>query len=523
MWADGPPIADPFQRCAAGDAPGTLAALVDAYRGGKIDVRAARLYQDLRLEAGERAALVEETRAAFPEPRSIFGQYLLARIVPRKELDAAIQRLLPSLAEPGYGLLDQAWAAIGSDNVPHATALLPRVKKLVGDFEETVLFEARLLDTTGDRVGAERVLAAWCASHADAVDARKAWIEELLSLRRVGDAAAAAEQGLGRVRAPAFLAARASVALAALDTKAAKALLDEAKDGGRPAVRAEVKALRAATALAARDVKVAQAEAEAGVAISPVSVPALRALARALEVAGKHAEALERLDAALDLRPGFAPLLADRGLVLHALGQDREAKRALAEARKKDPGHLDALLYQGVLAEDDGDWVGAEKAYRALLKIDSEHVEAHRMLGGVLFSMGKVEPAGAEAAWIEERFPLDANAWFLTGRVELKSDRFDEALAAFDKSVACDSKYALGHMGRGWVLEEQARPDDAKKAYGAAIAADPELAIPHRYLAELLEELGDQPEAAKHYKAYLDLGGADPDEDVKHAVERLSK
>ena len=121
------------------------------------------------------------------------------------------------------------------------------------------------------------------------------------------------------------------------------------------------------------------------------------------------------------------------------------------------------------------------------------------------------------------RYPKDAHAWFLSGRVELKGDRFDEALAAFDKAVECEPKYALGHVGRGWVLEEQAKPEDARKAYEAAIAADPTMPLPHRYLGELLEEKGDNPDAARHYKAYLDLGGADPDEDVRHAVDRLSK
>ena len=92
-----------------------------------------------------------------------------------------------------------------------------------------------------------------------------------------------------------------------------------------------------------------------------------------------------------------------------------------------------------------------------------------------------------------------------------------------EQRVEGPGELALGHVGRGWVLEEQAKPEDARKAYEAAIAADPTMPLPHRYLGELLEEKGDNPDAARHYKAYLDLGGADPDEDVRHAVDRLSK
>lgn len=525
-WADGGPAdADPCRRVALGDAAGVAAALADGYRKGSLDVRAARLYQDLRVEAGQAAALLDETKAAFPEPRSAAGQYLLARLAPRKELDAALQRLLPLVAPADVVLviLDQTLASVRVDNLPHALALLPKAKKLGAELEETALVEAQVLEAGGDRAAAERLLASWCATHPDSIDARRAWCDMLLALGRIGDAAAVIEQGLGRARAPIFLAGRAAVAIEMLEFEAAKKHLDEAKDAGRPAVRAEVNALRAAVRLAAKDADGAEAAARAAVEASPSSVPALRAMARVLEVQGKFAEALARLDVALEARPGSARVLTDRAIVFHALGQERDAKKALAEARKRDASYLESLVFQGIMAEDDGDWVGAEKAYRAVLKADPDRLEAHRMLGGVLFSMGKLEASGAEAQWIRDRFPKDAHAWFMTGRVEFKSDRFDEALAAFDKAIECEPKYALGHVGRGWVLEEQDRRDDARKAYEAAIAADPKLPLPHRYLGELLEEKGDNPDAAREYKAYLDLGGADPDEDLRHAVERLSK
>ena len=145
------------------------------------------------------------------------------------------------------------------------------------------------------------------------------------------------------------------------------------------------------------------------------------------------------------------------------------------------------------------------------------------MLSGVLFSTGRLEPADAEAAWIRERLPRDAPAWAMSGRVAFKEDRYDDALAAFDKAIEADAAYAIAHMGRGWVLEAQDKQDEAKKAYLAGVAADPKFALVHRYLAELLDETSDPKGALSHFRAYLDLGGEDPDEDVKHAIERLSK
>jgi tetratricopeptide (TPR) repeat protein len=123
-----------------------------------------------------------------------------------------------------------------------------------------------------------------------------------------------------------------------------------------------------------------------------------------------------------------------------------------------------------------------------------------------------------------DRDPKDPVAWFVRGRVLLRQDKFTESLAAFQKAVEADPGYALGHTGRGWVFEQQEKWEDAKKAYEAAVAADPRLALPHRYLGELLDEQFDDPVGAlDHLKKYLELGGSDPDEDVWHAVQRLSK
>jgi tetratricopeptide (TPR) repeat protein len=273
----------------------------------------------------------------------------------------------------------------------------------------------------------------------------------------------------------------------------------------------------------AREYEAADAEAEAALKASPSFPEALRAKARVLELTGRSAEALQRLDAAIALRPTWARLYFERAMVLKTMNDAKASRRALLEAKKRDPDLLEAVLQLGVLEEESGDWVAAEKAYRAVLKADADHREARRMLAGVYLSTGKLDAADEQAKWIQQRFPSDPEAWTTSGRVAWKQDRFDDALAAFAKALEADPKYALAHLGRGWVLEDQDKKDEALKAYEQAVAADPKLPLPHRYWAELLETNEDKKNALVHYKAYLDLGGEDPDEDVKHAVERLSK
>ena len=216
-------------------------------------------------------------------------------------------------------------------------------------------------------------------------------------------------------------------------------------------------------------------------------------------------------------------LYLDKGVLLLSTGKVKEAKKVLTEARKRDPDLLAAQLQLGIVEEEEADWVAAERAYRAVIKEDPDHVEAHRMLSGVLFSLGKLGAADEEAKWIRGRYPKDPQPWFTSGRVALRSEKFEDALAAFGKACELDPAYALGHLGRGWVLEEQGKDEDAKKAYEAAVAADPKLPLPHRDLAELLDLMDDKNGALDHFRKYLELGGDDPDADVQHAVERLSK
>ena len=515
--------ADAFGKVDRGDVVQALSVLREPYRRAASDVWAARLYQDLRLEAGERDALVDETKAGWPEPRGPVGQYLVARLADRKDVDTLLQRVTPLLPDPLPSLYDQAWIAIATDHLPHAAGLLPRFKKAAPAREETALIEGRLLEAQGDRSAAERALAAFAAAHPEASEVRALWASMLIALRRHADAVAIADEALARARTPSALVARASIAVSMHEFDRAVKLLDEAGDRGRPALRAEAHALRAAMRLCAREYDAADAEAEAALKASPSSPEALRTKARGLELTGHAAEALQRLDAALALRPTWGRLYLEKAMVLKGMSDPKASRRALAEAKKRDPDLLEAVLQLGVLEEESGDWVAAEKAYRGVLKIDADHREAHRMLAGVYLSTGKLDAADEQAKWIQARFPTDPEAWTTSGRVAWKQDRFDDALAAFAKALEADPKYALAHLGRGWVLEDQDKRDEALKAYEQATAADPKLPLPHRYWAELLETGEDKKNALVHYKAYLDLGGEDPDEDVKHAVERLSK
>src|SRR5580704_6581722 len=52
-------------------------------------------------------------------------------------------------------------------------------------------------------------------------------------------------------------------------------------------------------------------------------------------------------------------------------------------------------------------------------------------------------------------------------------NRYNEALASYDKAIALKPDYANAHFNRGIVLKKLARPDEALASYDQAIAAKP--------------------------------------------------
>src|SRR3989338_4169712 len=81
------------------------------------------------------------------------------------------------------------------------------------------------------------------------------------------------------------------------------------------------------------------------------------------------------------------------------------------------------------------------------------------------------------------------------GNVLEKLGRNEEALAAYDKALAIDPKYAFAHYNRGNVLEKLGRDQEALAAYDKALAIDPNNASAHNNRGVVLGTLGRWTEA----------------------------
>ncbi|MEO7361000.1 MAG: tetratricopeptide repeat protein [Gemmatimonadaceae bacterium] len=124
---------------------------------------------------------------------------------------------------------------------------------------------------------------------------------------------------------------------------------------------------------------------------------AARAQARLLRLIGRHAEAVQKLDALIAENPDDAPALRERGLLEQRNGDLRRAQRWFERASNADEVdtlsrlHLAEVLYQRGQNEQ------ALSALDDLLLLDDELADAHLLRGFVLGDMGRHE-AGMQAA-----------------------------------------------------------------------------------------------------------------------------
>jgi tetratricopeptide (TPR) repeat protein len=184
---------------------------------------------------------------------------------------------------------------------------------------------------------------------------------------------------------------------------------------------------------------------------------------------------------------------------LHSQGKFAEAERAYAELLRRQPGNFQALHLYGVLALQRGQTERGIELLRQSLKLEPRQPLAHRDLGNALQQLQRFEEALAS---YDKALTLKsdlADAHNNRGIALARLQRRDEALTSYDRAIALKPDYAQAYNNRGTVLSDQKRTAEAMADFSKAIALDPFYAKAFDNRAGVLAELGRQDEALQDH------------------------
>jgi tetratricopeptide (TPR) repeat protein len=196
----------------------------------------------------------------------------------------------------------------------------------------------------------------------------------------------------------------------------------------------------------------------------------------------------------------------DQALAFHRAGLLAEAEQLYRRVLDHQPGSFDCQHLLGVISYQRGDCLAAVRQIDAALKINSRVADAHLNRGNALKKLKRFDEALASydkaIACKGEQDPALLNS---RGSVLRDLGRLDEALGDLDMAVALRPDFAEAVNNRGNVLKDMGRPEEALADYDRAIALKRDNADAFNNRGNAHKLLGANEEALADYETAIAL------------------
>lgn len=198
-----------------------------------------------------------------------------------------------------------------------------------------------------------------------------------------------------------------------------------------------------------------------------------RDLTREMAWIGKAASVCDR---AVRIDPDAAEVKVALGDVHRAAGLLSEAVVDYEGALERAPDSIEARLGLSHAREDQGDDPGSIRECREALAIRPADWRIHFRLGGHLFTHGRYVESIAPIEQVVRLVPDNPRGWRLLGNAFFNLDRFDDAAAAYRRSLEIQPN-AHAYNNLATVLYYMGQNDAAIEAFERATAMMPAYAI----------------------------------------------
>jgi tetratricopeptide (TPR) repeat protein len=195
----------------------------------------------------------------------------------------------------------------------------------------------------------------------------------------------------------------------------------------------------------------------------------------------------------------------DRASALAQEGKLEEAVQELEAALRVNPGFVDANVnLAGTLAEL-GRLDEAIAHYEEVLRHRPERADVRLRLGELLLRSQRAEDAVRELEEVARTHPDSPMAHFELGRAFIELKRDQEGIEALRRSLDLDPKQPAARVNVGIALARSGDHEGAIVEYRQAIASGEIDYRAHLHLANSLQTLGNSAEAEKEYKAAFQI------------------
>lgn len=256
--------------------------------------------------------------------------------------------------------------------------------------------------------------------------------------------------------------------------------------------------------------------------LQPDLAPAYLELGRMWLLLNELDDALSDFTKAIELIPDDPRPYQARGTIFLQLGQPWEAMKDFQRALELDPTEP-AFYYMAATAYQElREWEASLAAYTTALELDPDNfslytgrARVHRLVGNEAMMNGEAEKA--EQAFRQALADLDQALSLAPEVHDVLLDRahiwrhlqeHDRAWDDYTRALELHEGCVEARVGRGEVLQDQARYQEAMLEYQAILDDDPEQALGYYHLAEVQFNLADYDTALENYARALDL---DPD------------
>ncbi|HEY7357366.1 MAG TPA: tetratricopeptide repeat protein, partial [Ktedonobacterales bacterium] len=253
--------------------------------------------------------------------------------------------------------------------------------------------------------------------------------------------------------------------------------------------------------------------------------------------ADKYEEAIQALERAIQLDPGYVVAHFSKAESLYWLGRYEEALIAVERVSELAPGLAESYSLKGDVLQELGRYEEALIGYERAMELEPDQgYYYYYCKGDVLRNMRRFDEALAayeQAIKLVPDTPLYHNN---KGCVLLDLQRPEEALAAFEQAIKLKPDYANAYRNKGDVLYELNRPEEASHAYKKAAELHPKDAYALQGLGDVLIQLGEKERnVSRQVQYFLDALAAyeqvialDPQEGLAYnskgaALEKLGR